>query len=138
MGIELSNPILQNSEPVQKFLAYLALYGVVLVLFRHFVWPFIAVILESRTLQHTLRFFLLRFLYMLFGLLLLAIAFVSLLTITGGEITLEVRPLPLPDIRSSLAQIDVRAALSAAVLFLAVLILWRRVRSTRQGRGEGS
>lgn len=138
MGIELTNPILQNSEPVQKFLAYLALYGVLLVLFRHFVWPFIALILERRTLQRTLRFFLLRFLYMLFGLLLLAIAFVSLLTITGGEITLEVRSLSLPNIRSLVPQIDLRAALSAAVLFLAVLILWRRVRSTRRGSGGAS
>ncbi len=132
MGIELSNPILQNSEPIQKVLAYLALYGVVLVLFRQFVWPIIAGIIERGTLLYTVRFVLLRLIYLALVVTLLIITLLSILTITGGEITLELRPISLPNIRPLFARIDLRAALSAAFLFLAVLILWRRVRATSQ------
>ncbi len=139
MGIELSNPILQNSEPIQKFLAYLALYGVILVLFRQFVWPIIAGIIERGLLLHGIRIVLFRLIYLALALLLVVIALFSILTITGGEFTVDttgLSQLSLPDLTSLFSQIDWLGLLSAGILFLAILFFVTRVRRARREKPE--
>ncbi|GEM_PF-5376132 len=127
MGIELSNPILQNSEPIQKVLAYVALYGVLLVLVRKFVWPIVLGIMARSTLKESLRALALRALYLLLVFLLLMVALFSVLTITGGEIVIDLSGFSPDALATRLPEVDFNAAASAAVLLLAILLLAYRV-----------
>ncbi|MDQ7028826.1 MAG: hypothetical protein Q9O62_03165 [Ardenticatenia bacterium] len=127
MGIELSNPILQNSEPVQKVLAYVALYSVLLVVVRKTVWPIVMGIIARSTLKETLRALSLRALYLLLVVLLLLVALFSILTITGGEFVVDVSAFSPEALTERLPQLDLNTAALAAILLAAMLILFARL-----------
>lgn len=129
--MDLSNPLLANAEPIKRLAPYVVLYVSLLVVLRMFVWPTFLRIRERSTLDVLLRRLLRRFLLLVSALGLAFLAFLSLLSITGEDVTFdfalptdlfETRAIEVPPLADVVPALDGYMAALLGIVFLLIVI----------------